>query len=562
MRTALVRSASGKTQPEAAPVRPAGATHPLQGLHRSAGNQAIQRAMSGGAPLPRELRSPLEAYFRTPLDRVRIHSDEASQSLADSLGARAFTVGQDIHLGGDGARATGSDRKQLLAHEVVHTLQQGQVGPRAKLKAGAPDDRYERQAERISAAITHGGPAEQVDHVGAPAIQRSMIPGHYGTFEDVTYDYLTDAAGARIGVEMYLRFHPGANARSDVIALTQAARGVQSGAVFAPGVQGLHQATSGAGAGWFIDQYAGNPNPLYGATPHVRQGGDASKPADYETYDVTPLTKAEQAKDAKSSGIHGRHYTGAGQHGFRKVVNGNFVTQPAELWDAPTFGAVYRNSSQTFETAALAVEGPQRSTYYGSVEWGWQTDAQGALKKLPFRLLSQGVPSVNFLTAATIWNSSRVDFAYEVTAQTNMLSAVTFAPITPLAQGAQVTPTGRTATSGTTAYLEVSMGSYTGLVETKLLRPVAVGAETLDLPVPMVHTVTNPKGTNVLLRSGASGASNIVVPRGTRVTVTRCLAPTPALPNHSEGRVADGPMIGTVGFFFAPDLTLEKVGSR
>jgi hypothetical protein len=522
----------------------------------------MQRAISGGSPLPRELRASLEAYFRTPLDRVRLHNDEASQSLADSLGARALTIGQDIHLGSDGARAMGSDRNQLVAHEVVHTLQQGQVGPRAKLKVGAAHDRHERQAERIAESFARGGAAEKVESASAPAIQRSMIPAHFGNFEDATYDYLTDAAGARIGVEMHLKFHPGTNARADVIALSQAAKGVQSGAPFAPGIQGMHQATSGPGAGYFIDQYAGDPNPLYGATPNVRKGGNAGKLADYETLDVTPLTKAQQATDAKTSGIHGRHYTGAGRHGFRKVVGDNFVTQPAELWDAPTYGAVYRDSSQTFETAALAVEGPQQSTYYGSVEWGWQTDGKGALTKLPFRVVSQGVPSVNFLTAATIWNASRADFAYEVTAPTNMLSAVTFAPITSLAAGAQVTPTGRNTTSGGTAYLEVSMGGYTGLVETKLLRAVAIGAQTVDLPVPMVHTVTNPNGTRVILRPGTNAANATAVPRGTRVTVMRCMAPTAVLPNHSEGKVVDGAMLGTEGFFFAPDLTLEKVGTR
>jgi hypothetical protein len=562
MRTALERSA-GKPQPEQGHARTGQTMHPLAHLQRAAGNQAMQRVMSG-APLPRELRASLESYFRTPLDRVRVHNDETSQALADGLGARAFTAGQNIHLGSDGARATGSARNELLAHEVVHTLQQGQAGPRAKLQVGPPGDAYERQADRVSAAFARGatGSAESLDRLSAPVIQRSTLSAHYGQFEDAVYGFLTDGSGANIGVEMYLKFHPGPNARSDVIALAQAAKGMQSGTPYAPDVKGMHQATSGPGTGYFIDQYAGNPNPLYAASPSLKQGGSASKLADYETVDVTRLTKAQQAAAAKSTGIHGRHYEGAGRHGYRKVVNGKFVEQPAELWDAPTYGAVSANSSQIFETAALALEGPQRNTYYGSVEWGWRTNAKGELTKLPFRLVSQGVPSVNFLTAATIWNSSRVDFAYEVTSATNMLSSVTFAPITPLAANAQVTPTGRTATSGATNYLEVQLGSYTGLVDTTLLRPVATGAETLDLPVPMVHTVSNPKGTAVVLPPGTSAANTIWVPRRTRLITTRCMAPTKTLPNHYEGRVVDGVFLGTEGFFFAPDLQLEKVGTR
>jgi hypothetical protein len=574
MRTALTRSAD-KPPPQPAHSGAGEALHPLAHL-RAAGNQAMQRVMSG-APLPRELRSSLESYFRTPLDRVRIHTDATSQALADTLGARAFTVGQNIHLGTDGTIATGSERNELLAHEVVHTLQQGQVGPRAKLKVGAPDDHYEKQADRISASFARGDAAEAVDHVGAPVIQRAMHQVHYGHFEDFQYLDLTDNNGTPIGVAMYLKFHPGTEVRADSIGLTQAAMGTIRGATITRGVLGLHQATSGAGIGRFIDRLPGQPNPLYGTTETVSPGGDPANLADYPSRTITPLTPAQQAAAAVQTGAQGIQFTGGSQKGFRKVVNGAFVSQSADLYDAAMIGAPVPSSGQVFETTALALEGPQRGTYYGSVKWGWLTDAAGAFTRIPFDIVSQGVPSVDFLTAATIWNPSRVDFAYETTAAANLLARqapaggspamVPMVPPVTIPINTQVTPGRLPATAGGTPYLEVTYNGTTGFVDSTQVRPIAVGAETVDLPVPIVHTVTNPAGSTMVLSTAATALApnTLLVPRGTRITTTRCMAPTAALPNHYEGTVADSPaaaLVGTRGYFFVPDLTLERVGTR
>ncbi len=564
-----VRTARAVKSAESSQARTSGTTeavpsgHPLAHLQRAAGNQAVQRAMSG-APLPRELRASLESYFKRPLDRVRLHTDEASRSFADSLGARAFTVGQNIHLGSDGARATGSDRNELIAHEVVHTLQQGQVGPRAKMKVGDAHDRHERQAERISHAFAHGGVAEAVDHVGAPVIQRAPVTGHYGRFEDFQYQNLTNSAGAAVGVAMYLKFHPNQNVLADSIGLTQAAIGTIQGTTDTAGVRGLHQATSGAGVGRFIDRVPGQPNPIYGTQPTVNPGGSATNLADYPARPINALTPAQQATvTTNMGGISGIQYTGGSRPGYRFAFLGTFAEKAAELYDAPSLGATpMPNSGQVFETAALAMEGPQAGTYYGSVEWGWRTDAAGAFTRLPLRLISDGVPSVNFRTAATIWNASRVDLGYQTTSATNLLdnSLATIAPI-PIAT--TVKPTGRTATVGTTTYIEVTHGTNTGLVISTALRPVAIGAQTVDLPVPLIHTVTNPLGTTILPGIAPTAIRGTIrLATGTRIATTRTMAPVAGLPNMVEGTVASGPQTGTHGFFDTNDLTLEQVGTR
>jgi hypothetical protein len=73
----------------------------------------------------------------------------------------------------------------------------------------------------------------------------------------------------------------------------------------------------------------------------------------------------------------------------------------------------------------------------------------------------------------------------------------------------------------------------------------------LKTPI-LAPTLTNPSGIS----------SNLTLPAGTRITTTRCMAPTATLPNHYEGEVADGPYTGTQGYFFVPDLTLEALGTH
>lgn len=77
-----------------------------------------------GAPLPDDVRSYFEPRFRFDFSKVRVHSDGESAERAHALRARAYTVGRDIVFGaGEYSPATREGRR-LLAHELVHVVQQ------------------------------------------------------------------------------------------------------------------------------------------------------------------------------------------------------------------------------------------------------------------------------------------------------------------------------------------------------------------------------------------------------------------------------------------------------
>jgi hypothetical protein len=114
--------------------------------HTAAGIHAL---CGQGAPLPPSERSFFEPRFGHDFSRVRIHTGNRAAGLASTLQARAFTVGQDIVFG-EGEYDPGSPAgKQVLAHELTHTVQQGAAADRIQrlkitqhaLAKGTCDDR-------------------------------------------------------------------------------------------------------------------------------------------------------------------------------------------------------------------------------------------------------------------------------------------------------------------------------------------------------------------------------------------------------------------------------------
>ncbi len=102
---------------------------------------AIQRARSGGKPLPDGVRQPMERAFGADFGGVRVHTDAQADRLNRSVQARAFTTGQDIFLRQGEYRPGSFEGQRLLAHELTHVVQQGEGrGQSATEVVGLPVD--------------------------------------------------------------------------------------------------------------------------------------------------------------------------------------------------------------------------------------------------------------------------------------------------------------------------------------------------------------------------------------------------------------------------------------
>ncbi|MDQ6727493.1 MAG: DUF4157 domain-containing protein, partial [Actinomycetota bacterium] len=89
----------------------------------------IQQARAGGKPLPAPVRRPMETALSADLGGVRVHEGHESDALNRSMQSRAFTVGNDIFFARGEYSPGGPSGRHLLAHELVHTVQQGAAGP-------------------------------------------------------------------------------------------------------------------------------------------------------------------------------------------------------------------------------------------------------------------------------------------------------------------------------------------------------------------------------------------------------------------------------------------------
>lgn len=160
----------------------ASAQAPVPGKHTL--TESLPSSSGGGAPLPDALGGALGSALGADVGGVRVHTGAESAASADSVGARAYTVGQDIHFGAGQYDPGSSGGQELIAHETAHTVQQrGASAPaaQAKLEVSQPGDAHEVEADAFASSFVAGGTAAVTPVsegvVARAAIQRDPTPG-------------------------------------------------------------------------------------------------------------------------------------------------------------------------------------------------------------------------------------------------------------------------------------------------------------------------------------------------------------------------------------------------
>jgi hypothetical protein len=143
----------------------------------------------GGEPLPTPVASAISGSLGIDTSPVRVHTDTTATSAAHAFGARAFTFGSHVFLGGGESPTDVS----LMAHEVTHAVQQ-EAAPRPQLWTTGGTDRYESEAQQASSAVVQGQQFTVRERT-RPMIQRLGI-------SDVL-DYFADKANNIPGYRMF-----------------------------------------------------------------------------------------------------------------------------------------------------------------------------------------------------------------------------------------------------------------------------------------------------------------------------------------------------------------------
>lgn len=122
----------------------------------------------------------MEARLGTDLTGVRVHRDAAADRLSRRLDARAFTSGRDIYFASGQYDEATLQGQELIAHELVHTMQQrneggASVGDVRRARMSDPGDASEREAERLATRTVRGASASV--EVRGEGIARQVAEG-------------------------------------------------------------------------------------------------------------------------------------------------------------------------------------------------------------------------------------------------------------------------------------------------------------------------------------------------------------------------------------------------
>ena len=330
---------------------------PVAGLKRAASDAA--------RPLDPVVQRTLAERLGHDFGRVRIHDGPASAAAAAHLGARAYTLGADIHLGADARSLGGRERFELLAHEAVHAVQQGggTVVPHASLAVSEPADAAEREAREIAASL-RTAPSRSLalrDQLRAgvvtPRIQRDLTDKFKVAGGEFKLDLKTNSnPGGVSGMRGTIKFKAAETAPdSNNIRLMQAVKLVdlntgkdkvwEGDEADRNKVMTAEDKSTGLEGGWFIDHSAAK------ADPRTKKTDPAVSPY-YRDYWPNPSSSQDGSKKGK------------------KIVE-------ASLWDGPGSNAKREFS---FETVAKAAD---TGTVYGTVMWGFRLPdpAKGTVEK-------------------------------------------------------------------------------------------------------------------------------------------------------------------------------------
>jgi len=85
----------------------------------------LQSSKGGGSPMANATQNQMESGFGANFSKVRIHNDSNAVQMNKELGSQAFANGNDVYFNEGKYNPDSQDGKHLLAHELTHTIQQG-----------------------------------------------------------------------------------------------------------------------------------------------------------------------------------------------------------------------------------------------------------------------------------------------------------------------------------------------------------------------------------------------------------------------------------------------------
>ncbi|NQD38305.1 DUF4157 domain-containing protein [Permianibacter sp. IMCC34836] len=151
----------------------------------------IRSTMSSGSPLPLNVRRFMEPRFQANFRNVKIHTGDKAAGLSAQIGAQAFAVGNHVFFGKDKFQPDSSDGKELIAHELTHTIQQGGAVQRSVDSASSVGTAVTQRSEGMIHRLSLPDPRKYF------ADKASAIPGFTLFTVVIGFNPITNASVSR-----------------------------------------------------------------------------------------------------------------------------------------------------------------------------------------------------------------------------------------------------------------------------------------------------------------------------------------------------------------------------
>ncbi len=391
---------------------------------RTAAPRVVNDALtsSSGHALDAATRAFFEPRFGHDFSGVRVHCGTEAAKAAAMIDAFAYTAQSDIVLGAGFSPVTANGRA-LLAHELAHVVQNRNTGGNRSSTMSRPGDGAETRADAAARAVLSGRPAPSVG--GADSTIQRAVKTNGGSFDAPVFTTLGGGQTGIVGAAIDLEFTANDLVESSKIGLIQTVKATKTVPKDKSSETISDTSTGSADESKLItDAKSKDPgreidvpihtadgdkhrdeastSPIYGVgygSANQKSLGEG-KPTSTLTV-TTPTSTPGVNTNTVYASQWGSHEKDPATKAFKPAL-------PARLTDVPkrsfTSGETHLMS---FEVAAMAVEGPiAPGTFLGSVNWGWQSDAAGAVTLNQPALSQPGIPSAGFLDAAKNWNAA------------------------------------------------------------------------------------------------------------------------------------------------------------
>ena len=141
-----------------------------------------EQLRTSGQPLESGIRTSMESRFGHDFSGVRVHTDSGAAESARAVSAQAFTVGRNVVFGAGRFAPDTNEGQRLLAHELMHVVQQTDGTHSQPTSAGiAPSgSSAEHEADAAAESVVTQQPVHGLATAAAPQLHRQPVTGKEG----------------------------------------------------------------------------------------------------------------------------------------------------------------------------------------------------------------------------------------------------------------------------------------------------------------------------------------------------------------------------------------------